>query len=861
MKKTTFAIILLGLLSLPNICMAAVANQSFAPVDYSLQTGTSELPQDVSAKIKVHLKQEMSKFEKDPDGSISSSTMDGNLNLSADKYDTRFKSGESWFALSLSSVGRDEVMQKTTKPSLALDGTKLNLIRQDMTEWYINHGDSLEHGLVLNEKPAGAGPLNFLFSTSGNLSPEQKGSDIYFMGEKSVRYSEIKGWDAAGKDLACSMSVSDGNLVWAVDDSSATYPITIDPTITYIKKITASDTGAGETQTDAYFGYSVDIYKETVVVGAYKQTVSTKTNAGAAYIFYKDQGGTNNWGFVKKITASDVPGESVDSGLQFSEILAISGDTLALVSKYTNVSGAISAGAAYIFSRNQGGDDTWGFAQKITQTPTNNGHFANSIAVCGDVLLIGYKSQTVSGLVYAGRAYLYIPNSAVPNTWQLSKSLEATDNVMGSQFSTGIAVSGDLIASSAPGKSEGGQTAAGAVYIFSRNTGGDENWGLVKKIIATDEEGVFAGQVRANYGSSMDISGDLLIVGSPNYDVGSDESVGRAYIYSKDKGGADQWGAVKILVAQKDDGSDYSYADAYFGKHVSISGDMALLSSKFGAYLYSKSQSDVGEWGIVKAFSDADTEPNSAMSSDVAIYGDYSVIGASDKTEDSLTNAGAAYIFNTPNTNSSAWCTDKTIIATQVQPSGTTVQISSVTKRVETTEEIKAEHETPGMDSMLGANVYEFTATVTSNQVAYFSFNSSSLGERAAGDVSLFKLFPDKASISFTYSSGKNPDDEGYFWITDEANSEQYIDPATTLVGARTYTVNYSVKDNGEYDLNSTLGVITDPVVPGTVSTSSSSSSSDDSGCVLNPQASFSIELIGLFIAALIGVCLRRKVA
>ncbi|TIH14826.1 hypothetical protein D0S45_11835, partial [Marinifilum sp. JC120] len=79
------------------------------------------------------------------------------------------------------------------------------------------------------------------------------------------------------------------------------------------------------------------------------------------------------------------------------------------------------------------------------------------------------------------------------------------------------------------------------------------------------------------------------------------------------------------------------------------------------------------------------------------------------------------------------------------------------------------------------------------------------------------------------------------------------------LVGARTYTINYSVKDNGDYDLDDTPGVILDPVVPGTVSSGGSSGSSGGgTGCVMNPQGGMSMELCGLFLVALLGICIRR---
>ncbi|SDK80908.1 FG-GAP repeat-containing protein, partial [Maridesulfovibrio ferrireducens] len=226
----------------------------------------------------------------------------------------------------------------------------------------------------------------------------------------------------------------------------------------------------------------------------------------------------------------------------------------------------------------------------------------------------------------------------------------------------------------------------------------------------------------------------------------------------------------------------------------------------------------------------------------VSVSGDIALMGAEGEDEGG-SSAGAAYLYNVTSSGKSVFVVD-------TQPSGTVVSIDCCTKKVRTKAEIQDLYRSVSLDSMLGSQVYEFNATVTSGKVAYFCFNSSSLGERKAGDVNLFKLFTDKASKKFTYSQDKVPSKEGYFWITDEANSGQYMDPNMILTGAQTYTINYSVKDNGDYDANAILGKITDPVVPGT-------SSSGDGGCVLSPNGNGSMELAGLFIVALLAALLR----
>ncbi len=74
---------------------------------------------------------------------------------------------------------------------------------------------------------------------------------------------------------------------------------------TQVKKLVAHDRDMND-----FFGYSVAISEDYAVVGAYQEDEdevggNTLAYAGSAYIFGKDKGGAGNWGFVKKIVASD----------------------------------------------------------------------------------------------------------------------------------------------------------------------------------------------------------------------------------------------------------------------------------------------------------------------------------------------------------------------------------------------------------------------------------------------------------------------------------------------------------------------------------------------------------------------------
>ena len=105
-----------------------------------------------------------------------------------------------------------------------------------------------------------------------------------------------------------------------------------------VKKLTASDA-----EPDAQFGIGVAISGDTAVVGAPSED-AVGADAGAVYVFRRDQGRADNWGQAAKLTASDAqPGD------QFGTGLAVSGDTVVVGARFEDAGGA-DAGAAYITS-------------------------------------------------------------------------------------------------------------------------------------------------------------------------------------------------------------------------------------------------------------------------------------------------------------------------------------------------------------------------------------------------------------------------------------------------------------------------------------------------------------------------------
>ncbi len=110
--------------------------------------------------------------------------------------------------------------------------------------------------------------------------------------------------------------------------------------MTQTAKLTASDGAA-----DDYFGTSVSISGNTVVVGAPDANVGSNNNQGAAYVFTESGSGWTNMTQTAKLTASDGA-----AGDYFGHSVSISGNTVVVGALDATVGSHSQQGAAYVFT-------------------------------------------------------------------------------------------------------------------------------------------------------------------------------------------------------------------------------------------------------------------------------------------------------------------------------------------------------------------------------------------------------------------------------------------------------------------------------------------------------------------------------
>jgi ketosteroid isomerase-like protein len=426
--------------------------------------------------------------------------------------------------------------------------------------------------------------------------------------------------------LMLSLGLSGGPVNWVQD--------------AYFK---ASNADAGD-----YFGYSIAVSGDTIVVGSSSEASSqtgiantdgaasadnTAADSGAVYVFKKDA--SDNW-----IQDAYLKASNAEAGDQFGCTVAIYGNTIVVGAKteassqaeITNADGSASAdnsasgaGAAYVFRKNASGN----WVQDAYLKASNSGasdYFGHSVAVSGDTIVVGAFGEdsnaaganntdggaSPNNLASAsGAAYVFKRNEA--GNWIQDAYLKAANVDDGDQFGWSVSASNDTIVVSARYESSN-QTGvtntdasasgnnlsseSGAAYVFKKDEGG--NWiqdAYLKASNANAEDW---------FGNSVSISGTTIVIGADKEDGGQSGVTNTDGTASADNS-ADRSGAVYVF--RRDASGDW-IQDAYlkasnaeaeddFGESVCVSGDIIVVSAR---------REDGGQTSIINSEGGADTD-------------------------------------------------------------------------------------------------------------------------------------------------------------------------------------------------------------------------------------------------------------
>ncbi len=261
----------------------------------------------------------------------------------------------------------------------------------------------------------------------------------------------------------------------------------------------------------------------------------------------------------------------------------------------------------------------------------NSDFFGDSVAIDGNTVVVGAPGH----LGAMGEAYVFIkPASGWKNMTQTAK-LTALDGARGDDFGVSVSISGAIVVVGAGDASVDGNVAQGAAYVFVKPDGGWRDTTETAKLTASD------GVSDAQFGSSVSLSGNTLVVGAPAGGVG-DPGPGAAYIFVEPNGGWTNMTQTAELMAS--DGTE----EDDFGDSVSISGNVVIVgalnngdSDTGAAYVFVEPQTGWANMTQTAKLTPSDGTQGDVFGISVSVKGNTAVVGSTGES-------GGAYLYVKP---------------------------------------------------------------------------------------------------------------------------------------------------------------------------------------------------------------------
>jgi len=481
---------------------------------------------------------------------------------------------------------------------------------QGLTERWANGPAGVEHA-VLVAGPEALERAVFDLSSPLNAEITAEGRGVEFKdldGEVAFSYDGYRVIDALGRTLDSELALTrKSSTTWQLallaDDTEARYPLTLDPLMSTSPLrllVPLSERSEGDLA-----GYSIAISGDRMVVGAPR--IMSGGTAGTARVYHFDQ--------VWRIEATLAPADPVE-GEAFGAAVDIWGTRVAV--------SALGRVLVYELSKN---DTTWELLTTLTPMPeidevTSLEDFGTSVAVEGNLVFVGAPRATVQTHTNAGAVQAFRLPSESGGIAEVARSFHAPSPQMGGLFGKSISATEGFLAVGAPRMSPTmGAANAGSAFVFAFNpenlnavsvreadAPADESTARFGDAVSIDEHTLAVGSPQRtwfgasdagivdifkldsasghwswknnvsapdgtpgdNFGFSLALSGDTLVVGAPEGDFGGSDP-GTAYVFERHQNNAspviDSWGFAEKIRAS---GTNSGHSVAASGDHFAL---------------------------------------------------------------------------------------------------------------------------------------------------------------------------------------------------------------------------------------------------------------------------------------------------
>ncbi len=267
-------------------------------------------------------------------------------------------------------------------------------------------------------------------------------------------------------------------------------------------------------------------------------------------------------------------------------------------------------------------------SQLVASDSSAEDQFGSAVSISGDVLVVGAPFDDDVG-EDSGSAYVYRFDGT---SWVEDTKLIASDGFAFDQFGGAVSISGPIVVVGAPFDDVAGSN-SGSAYIFRFDGTG---WVEESKLTASDAA---AGD---RFGTSVSMSGGLVVVGAKSDDVGPLIDSGSAYIYRHD--GANWIEETKLTASDAETQDEFGSAVSISGNRVAVGAalddDSGEASGSAYVYYYQGTS-----WVEEAKLTASDAALGDSFGGAVSISGHRVVVGAMGYDAGALSDSGSVYTY------------------------------------------------------------------------------------------------------------------------------------------------------------------------------------------------------------------------
>ena len=289
-------------------------------------------------------------------------------------------------------------------------------------------------------------------------------------------------------------------------------------------------------------------------------------------------------------------------------------------------------GAAYIFRRS---GRNWKQEVKLIHPDgADEDLYGSAVSLYRNTAVVGVSKDDDAGK-NSGSAFVYV-RDLERRTWDMQAKIVPQDLSGSDAFGEVAEIYDRTVVVGAPSHTHNKLRFAGAAYVFVRE---GNTWVEQAKLVPDDAAKA------ANFGSSVSLTGDTIIVGAPLHDTERGKDAGAAYVFVRE---GNRWRQQARLIAADTEAGDR------FGHAVATTGQSAIVGAPFrnegeqgSGAVYSFVNVN-GVWQEKVKAKPENPEPKINYGSWVVMNGDLVVVSSHNKRRDGAGNAHgtAAYVYN-----------------------------------------------------------------------------------------------------------------------------------------------------------------------------------------------------------------------